>query len=224
MAPSKRIFCAALFFVSISFCLAASAKAQTLFSNFGPGQSYNSGTLWVVGTEVEGESGVLAVPFVPSETATLSDVMAALGEEGSVDFYVESDSGGEPGAILDTLTTTGTIGSSSSILTYTCSSCSELTSGTTYFLVAVSSPVDGYSAWNDSNSDVGSYYYNGTGSATGPWTLTTSGSDTLPAFEVDGTPLTPTPEPPSQLLFGTGLLGFAAFFSLRRRLMQNHRI
>jgi hypothetical protein len=224
MARSKRILCAALFFVFISFCLAASAKAQTLFSNFGTGQTYNTGTASVVGTVIKDEPIVLAVPFVSSQTATLSDVMAPLGGEGSVNFYVESDSGGQPGSILDTLTTTETIGSFSSILTYTCLSCSELTSGTTYFLVAVSPPGNGFSDWFISNSDFGALYGNDIGSTSGPWTATTSLSDPLPAFEVNGTPLTPTPEPPSQLLFGTGLLGFAAFFSLRRRLTQIQRM
>jgi hypothetical protein len=191
--------------VSMAFWLPATSGAQTLFSNFGPGQSYNAGSSWVIGIAVEGKSGVLAAPFVPSETATLSDVMAALDSEGSVNFYVESDSGSGPGSILDTLTTTDTIGISPSILTYTCSSCTELTEGTTYYLVAVS-PGGLYSGWDDSDSDFGTFYFNGIGSATGPWTLETETSDTLPAFEVDGMPLTPTPEPSSfaLMLLGVG--------------------
>jgi hypothetical protein len=214
MTLSSNVSCAALFCALMAFCLPTTAKAQTLFSNFGPGQSYNTGSSWVVGTVVEGESSVLAVPFVPPENATLSDAMAALNNEGSVNFYVESDSGSGPGSILDTLTTMGTIGVSPSILTYTCSSCTELTGGTTYFLVAVS-PGGLYSGWNFSNSDFGTFYGNGIGSATGPWTSETSLSDPLPAFEVDGTPLTPIPEPSS---FALMLLGVGGVLLMLKRL------
>ncbi|HXO44732.1 MAG TPA: choice-of-anchor R domain-containing protein [Candidatus Cybelea sp.] len=160
----------------------------------------------MIGIVVEGTSGVLAAPFVPSQTATLSDVMAPLDSEGSVNFYVESNSGSGPGSILDTLTTTETIGIFPSILTYTCSTCTELGAGTTYYLVAVS-PGGLYSGWDQSNSDFGTFYVNGNGSATGPWTSVTTSSDTLPAFEVDGTPLTPTPEPSSFALMMLGLGG-----------------
>jgi PEP-CTERM motif len=164
----------------------------------------------VVGIVDEGTSLVIASPFIPSETTTLSDVMAALSEEGSVNFYVESDSAGEPGSILDMLTTTETIGSSASILNYTCSTCSELTAGTTYFLVAVS-PGGLFSGWNQSNIATGTLYDNGAGSATGPWTPSSS-TEPLPTFEVNGTPLTPTPEPNSisLVLIGAGLVGVMA--------------
>jgi hypothetical protein len=206
MTLSRKVLCAALFCVSTAFWLPMTAGAQTLFSNFGPGQSYNSGSSWVIGIVVEGTSSVLAAPFVPSQTATLSDVMAPLDSEGSVNFYVESNSGSGPGSILDTLTTTETIGIFPSILTYTCSTCTELGAGTTYYLVAVS-PGGLYSGWDQSNSDFGTFYANGNGSATGPWTSVTTSSDTLPAFEVDGTPLTPTPEPSSFALMMLGLGG-----------------
>jgi hypothetical protein len=222
MAQSKRTFCAGLFFVYISFCLPASATAQTFFSNFGPGQSYNTGTASVVGTVIKDEPVVLAVPFLSSQTATLSDVMAALGGEGAVNFYIESDSGGQPGSILDTLATTETIGISSSILTYTCTSCSELTSGTTYFLVAVSPPGNGFSDWFISNSDFGTLYGNDIGSTTGPWTATTSLSDPLPAFEVNGTPLAPTPEPGTGVLWLTGI-GLMIVIMRKRFVQGLHR-
>ncbi|HEY4709604.1 MAG TPA: PEP-CTERM sorting domain-containing protein [Candidatus Acidoferrales bacterium] len=213
MTPSSKVLCAALFCVSMCFWLPTTAEAQTLFSNFGPGQSYDAGTSYVVGVVDEGVSSVLGIPFVPSETANLLDVMAPLNSEGSVNFYVESDSGSGPGSILDALTTTETIGISPSILTYTCSSCTELTVGNTYYLVAVS-PGGLYSGWNLSNSDFGPDYVNGVGSATGPWTLAESATDPLPAFEVDGTPLTPTPEPSS---FALTLLGIGGVLVMLKR-------
>jgi MYXO-CTERM domain-containing protein len=60
------------------------------------------------------------------------------------------------------------------------------------------------------------------GVAVGQYGIYLEGTSNVTVEPMD--PPDPTPEPPSQLLFGTGLLGFAAFFLLRRRLTQNQRM
>jgi hypothetical protein len=98
----------------------------------------------------------------------------------------------------------------------------ELTSGTTYFLVAVSPPGNGFSDWFISNSDFGTLYGNDIGSTTGPWTATTSLSDPLPAFEVNRTPLAPTPEPGTRVLWLTGI-GLMIVIMRKRFVQGLHR-
>jgi hypothetical protein len=59
--------------LSTVLCLPASMKADTIFSNFGPGNPYST----IAGADIGGmahEVQVLAVPFSPNETAVLSDV------------------------------------------------------------------------------------------------------------------------------------------------------
>jgi PEP-CTERM motif len=205
------------FFISITLLsllwliLPNSLRADSVFSNLGPGQTFNASEAYGLGP-----SGPLASPFVASETVTLTDVLLALsgpasgpGSGATVNFYIESDSAGLPsGTILDTLTTAGSISSTPSILTYVCSVCSQLTSGTTYFVVALDVSPTG-ADWFISNSDTGTFYGNETGSLTGPWSPATF--DEIAAFQVDGTPGTPTvPEPSSLLLLSAGLLALLA--------------
>lgn len=192
----------ALLSAVLAFLAASPLKADTIFTNFGsPEQTYNSGSAYLLSPGFS-----LASPFVASETATLTDAMLALnqflGPVSPPTVYVESDSGGEPGTILDTLTTAGSVGSTPSILTYTCSTCSQLVGGTEYFLVTQAT---GALGWNGSNSDTGTYFSSFT-SPTGPWVAVTPTNTTLPAYEVDGTPvLTREPDTFSLMLLGIGL-------------------
>jgi hypothetical protein len=135
-----------------------------------------------------------------------------LGPVSPPTVYVESDSGGEPGTILDTLTTAGSVGSTSSILTYTCAICSQLLGGTEYFLVAQAT---GALGWNGSNSDTGTYYSSFT-SPTGPWVAVTPTNTPLPAYEVDGTPVS-TPESGT---FSLLLMGIGLVLVMRKRIAQ----
>lgn len=210
----KRTLLVVLFLV-----FSASARADTVFTNFGsPGQTYyssGSGSGYLIG-QFFGWNDVIASPFVTSETATLTDVMLAVNGYGSLTtVYVESDIGGAPGTILDTLTTLGAIGGfgTPSILTYSCSACPQLAGGTEYFLVAgVASGGD--KNWELSNNDTGTYYLNDSGTSTGPWEGI---SGTIPAFEVDGTPIS-TPEPSTLLLLSGGLIGLGF---VKRKVFQS---
>jgi hypothetical protein len=198
----NRTVCLALVSgVLVSLAAALPLKADTVFTNFGsPGQTYNNNASWTLG------QNVYAFPFVASESATLTDIMLPLAGTGSVNVYLLSASGGTPDSVLATLTTAGSLGNTFSILTYTCSTCAQLTAGTTYFAVAQDS--GGFASWADSNSDSGTFYYS-PGSGLGPWFPVGPAPAAFTAFEVDGTPLTSTPEPSSLLLLGTGLLGLA---------------
>jgi PEP-CTERM motif len=185
---------------------ASPIKADTLYTNLGSGYSSSDGL--AVGYYSDADSDeVIASPFVASETATLTDALLALAVfsgSPSVTVYVESDVSGAPGAILDTLTQAETIGNAFSLVEFTCSMCSTLTSGTEYFLVAQNTVAGSTAIWALVNGAFGTSAANQMGSATGPWQ---EGDNFVGAFEVDGEVNGAVPEPSSIFLFGIGLLG-----------------
>lgn len=185
----------------------------TVFSNLGPGDKFEPGGYFVDGSNYSNR--VIANPFNPSSTLPFRRALLALssiqGDNSPISVYLESDNGGFPAAILDTLTQVGAIATSppGALVEFDCKNCPFIDSGTQYWIVASEPDPDSRQLWHFSD-DVGRFAFNLKGSATGPWIE--ASFFPLTAFEVDG--LAPTPEPASIWLVVTGLLATALPFLL----------
>jgi hypothetical protein len=205
---------------AILLAVTFAAHADTIYSTFGPGQTF-AGPGYAIGAFNPFVNDVIASPFIPTETVTLSDTVLALTQISGVSpmtVYIESSAGGAPNTIIDTLTQVGSIPvfPSNGLVDFTCSSCSQLDAGTMYFVVAVQGDPSTEDGWYFSPTGNGTIYSNILGSATGPWTQSTTDNH-FSAFEVNGTPAA-TPEPSTIALFGTGLLGLAG--AARRKFLR----
>ena len=196
---------------------ASPTRADTLYTNLESGYSSSDG--YAVGYFSPADPDeVIASPFIASETGTLTDAQLALAVfsgSPSVTVYIESDVSGAPGAILDTLTPTETIGNAFSLVEFTCSTCSTLTAGTEYFLVAQNTVAGSAANWALLNGVLGTLDSNEIGSATGPWQE--APDNYIPAFEVDGEVNGAVPEPSSIFLLGIGLLGILGVGGIKSR-------
>lgn len=192
------------------------ASATVIYSNFGSGGSYDTGRAFITSS-----SHAIGASFEANTDVQFLDAQLALSSAGgsTTQVFLESDNGGQPGSILDTLLAQSPVGGSSSIVTFTCTVCPTLSAGTTYWIV--STFVDGQILWSFNNTGVNGTAVNNDGaSPNGPWNLFSALP--RPAFAVDGTPLTtPVPEPASLLLFGSVVAGLAG--TLRRNVRQRVR-
>ena len=207
--------------LAILLC-AATASAGVLYSNFGPGQTYDNNWAtsgWYVGNDGAGNNEVIAMPFTPSATANVADAILALGWDGvspntPINVYLESDTGlGYPGTILATLTQVGTIPNGPSgggLVTFLATTHPLVTAGTEYWIVAQEPNLASSMGWFYTVGDpTGPFAYDENNSPTGPWGAT---SGAVSAFQVDA-----TPEPSSLLLFGSGILGLAGILRKNAR-------
>jgi hypothetical protein len=211
---------------ALSVMAGGAAKADvTVFTNFSGSPPFNNNVDYVLGSPSAGipPNVVDAMPFTAGATADLKDAALALNWFGSdtnspVTLDLDSNAGGEPGAILATLTQTGTIPiNPPGLVTFAYSGAPvALALGTQYWLVAAQPDVNTLDFWNFSNTDTGAIAGNLSGSATGPWMVFPG--QQIAAFEVSGA--APIPEPGTFSLVGLGALGL---WAKRRRAFQSAR-
>src|SRR5438128_855967 len=116
------------------------ARAGTIFNNFGPANTYNSGS----GSTVSGASSgtgqfvASAMSFTPAGTFVLTQIDVAVGfvsRTNSVALSLNSDSGGLPGGVIMNWTISGlpVFGTCCTVDTVTPGSPVILTSGTRFW-------------------------------------------------------------------------------------------
>jgi hypothetical protein len=194
------------------------ARADVLFSNFGAGQTYQTGVGWTLSTQASsvGQNFAQGDAFTPSETANVTSVSAAIGLVTGANFIelrLFTDAGGKPGTLLESYDFTGAMGNFGNAnppLTAASTVHPLLTAGQQYWLIAFPSQ-NTWAAWN----------FNNTGD-TGPHALTSDngttyqvGTNTRGAFEVDGA--FAIPEPTSLALAGIGFCGLLGYRWRRSR-------
>jgi hypothetical protein len=216
MRKARTIAVSLLSLICFLAAVPAWADPTVLYTTLGPGGSFGTYAYAVDGSSYSNE--VIANSFSLNSAAVVSDaqlaIYFALGENNPASVYIESDSGGSPGSILDSLIQVGAIqpyGVGNGLVTYDCSGAGcNLASGT-YWLVAAETNADTLLGWYFNYAGTTTNQaFDSTGSPTGPWNFD---SVTETAFEIDGPVI---PEPSSFLLFSSGLLGLASL--IRRKL------
>jgi|SRR4051812_18712514 hypothetical protein len=124
----------------------ASAHAASVYSNLGPGDSYDSsGGLTVA------NNFTAAGSFQPSLTALLDSIDLGLNYNQNVDpngrqamVSLAADQGGSPGNLIETVGTANAVapytGTGSGVVSVTSSTHSQLVAGTTYWIVLSAGP------------------------------------------------------------------------------------
>lgn len=189
------------------FTETARATPVTIFSDFGPGNSYTSGVGWTVSGPVSaaGYFQSVAMPFTSSGNYQLSQIDIALSfgaGTNSAMVTLNSDSSGAPGGVLMmwNLSTLPAFGTCCVVETLRPSSLLLLSSGTPYWVVSNPGTSDTAAAWNFSNVGATGLaeLNNGSGFFVAP-------HSELGAFDVLGNVGTSVPEPTTLMLVAGGM-------------------
>jgi hypothetical protein len=188
--------------IAVAVCLPATAQTVTVFSNFGPGMTFNttSGN-WVGNTNYAGNQ-VVAQQFVPTSTVDFSAAILALSEwvpgvMHTAHVYLMTDAGGVPAAILEQIDVAVTNAVNTSTVTAVSALRPILSAGTPCWLVVTATRTAGQEnaqlMWyansigelQDTPMSKVCQTFGGTCTPTGPWTPTNNIMRT--AFRIDGT-------------------------------------
>jgi hypothetical protein len=168
----------------------APARADVIYSNLGPGGTFDTNG-WLVG----GQMQVIAHQFTPAADYTFTDAQLALGvitgTINTMNVYLMTDFGGFPDEILELMIATD-IGPfpPSALVTVTSKELPTLGADTPYWIVATSP--GGNLAWNWNSIGLvctdTDFVFNQMDSPTGPWTQVSRGN-ALSAYQLNGDPV-----------------------------------
>ena len=191
-------------------------RADVVYSNFGPGDSYIGGSGWTVSgsTSSVGEQIYSAGPFTAGATAyNLTSAELALfhvSGTNQVNVSLYSNAAGAPGISLATGSPiTGITGLGSGAIYTSTFAPFLLSPGTTFWLVASPGASDTWAAWTFNNIGAVGLAQQIDG---GAWTVTPNAS---PAFRINGTLAAPLVPTPTAAAGGIALLGM--LIGTRRR-------
>lgn len=165
---------------------AAPIRGPVLFDTFGPGDSYNTGSGWTLGYDFELQRA-LSFSFSDGLSYFLESISVAIAQvsgTNNLTIRLMDDSGGEPGATIETWNLSGEMGAFGTAnppIVINSVVLPILDSDTTYWIVA-SVPAGDWSAWNRSEPQVDGTVAGREGEA-GAWTVQNS---YLGAFRVTG--------------------------------------
>jgi hypothetical protein len=197
MARTRSAALLGLLIATLLVC--SPARAAVVFSNLGPGDTFDTNFTWLIGGSVNNID--IAGTFVVGGSAFAFNsaelVVRHQSGPNSYSVFLLSDVGGAPGAILETIPLTGIPGTATLVLADASDSV-ILAPNTTYWL-----------ALDATSPTSGGWFFNSTGdtgvasrTANGPWSV--SPGLTAPAFRINGTPAG-VPEPMTLALIGLGL-------------------
>jgi hypothetical protein len=195
------------------------AAADVVFSNFGPGNSYDLDSGWVVAgptSNAPDGPGEWAFAFTPSSDFTLTQIDVAISNDTapiSVTLSLDNASGGLPGGTIESWTVTSLPvfpPTSNIVQTVTPISSVSLVSGTEYWLAA-SAAGDTIDAWNVALSGPNAPAALNTGSG---WALQPPLNEPFGAFAVEGSAV-PELTTWAMMVLGFAGLGFFGFSQIR---------
>jgi hypothetical protein len=213
-----RIVTAAL---GLGLVCAASARADVVFNDFGPGDAYNT----LGGLPVGGSSGgfgqldISGATFTAASTGTLSEIdVPFFNQSGPGIFNLElhaDDGTGKVGALLESFENIGPATASQTIFSIVSTLHPLLTAGDAYWLVAT--PADPTTAvfWNNNSiGATGTIYEDFNGS------VNYAPGEILPTFRVIASASVPEP---SSLVLGVSGLAVVGTVTLRCRTKPGRR-
>lgn len=203
----------------------AVVRADVIFSNFGPGQSYVQFNGTPVGNGFDGNTSYAeGEAFTPTQDYTLTSIQLPLflklaGDESfpgvtssDITVALTSDAGNQPGTVLESFiipsnSTIGPEGAYNTPFVFNSTTFAPLTGGTQYWVTVSDGTTDDGIRWNWNDQFSTTFNENAVSTDAGStWALS---GNLDGAFEVDGipgdgSPAITTPEPRSSVLVASG--------------------
>jgi hypothetical protein len=189
----SRLMSAALLFLGV-LTQFQRARAATIVSTFGPGESYlvDGGLSISTLASANDYETAAAVSFDPSSTFTLQQIDLALGwvsGTNSFDVSLRNDNNGPTGSVIETWTLAAPSFSGPDLDTLSAANNVVLDAGSTYWITVLPGGSNTWGAWNTSPNDTATVGLAESLNGGSSWYPSVSASGPgVPAFDVISTP------------------------------------